>query len=124
MKAPSLPPATRASLPLRRPATPVAVRVAATAAFLLFVLLALPQLLSLYYIDTLIQVAVYSVVALGLGVLVGRLGLYSLGQVAVLAVGAWVAARLLFATALPYPLVLLMAGVITTVLGTVVGLPA
>jgi branched-chain amino acid transport system permease protein len=40
------------------------------------------------------------------------------------AIGAWVAARLLFATSLPYPVVLLAAGVITMVLGTVVGLPA
>ena len=48
----------------------------------------------------------------------------SLGQGAVLALGAWVAARLLFATALPYPLVLLVAGLITMVLGTLVGLPA
>ena len=39
--------------------------------------------------------------------LVGRVGLVSLGQAAVLAIGAWVAARLLFATALPYELVLL-----------------
>ena len=38
--------------------------------------------------------------------------------------GAWVAARLLFATALPYPIVLLAAGLITMVLGTLVGLPA
>ena len=38
--------------------------------------------------------------------------------------GAWVAARLLFATSLPFPLVLLFAGLITMVLGTLVGLPA
>jgi branched-chain amino acid transport system permease protein len=48
----------------------------------------------------------------------------SLGQGAVLAIGAWVAARLLFATSLPFPVVLLGAGLITMVLGTVVGLPA
>jgi branched-chain amino acid transport system permease protein len=42
----------------------------------------------------------------------------------VLAIGAWVAARLLFATAQPYPLVLLEAGVITMGLGTAIGLPA
>jgi branched-chain amino acid transport system permease protein len=90
----------------------------------LFVLLVLPQLLSLYFIDAMTQVAVYSVVALGLGVLVGRVGLVSLGQAAVLAIGAWVAARLLFATTQPYPLVLLEAGVITMVLGTLIGLPA
>jgi branched-chain amino acid transport system permease protein len=69
-------------------------------------------------------VAIWSIVALGLGLLVGRVGLVSLGQAAVLALGAWVAARILFATSLPYPLVLLAAGLITMVLGTLVGLPA
>ena len=78
-------------------------RPAVIAALLLFVLLALPSLLSLYYVDALTQVAIYSIVALGLGLLVGRVGMVSLGQGAVLAMGAWVAARLLFATALPFP---------------------
>jgi branched-chain amino acid transport system permease protein len=91
---------------------------------LLFAVLALPQLLSIYYIDAMTQVAVYSMVTLGLGVLVGRVGMVSLGQVAVLAIGAWVAARLLFATTQPYPVVLLEAGVITMLLGTLIGLPA
>ena len=84
----------------------------------------MPQLLSLYYIDTMTQVAVYSMVTLALGVLVGRVGLVSLGQVAVLAIGAWVAARLLFATTQPYPVVLLEAGLITMVAGVLIGLPA
>ncbi|HEX6519565.1 MAG TPA: branched-chain amino acid ABC transporter permease [Streptosporangiaceae bacterium] len=91
---------------------------------LLFSLFGLPELLSLYYVDTMTQVAVYSIVALGLGVLVGRVGLYSLGQSAVLAIGAWVAARLLFATSLPFPVVLLLAGLITMAIGTGIGLPA
>src|SRR6201994_1029075 len=73
---------------------------------LLLVIILLPQILSLYYIDAMTQVAIYSVVALGLGVLVGRVGLVSLGQAAGLAIGAWVAARLLFATSLPYEVVL------------------
>jgi branched-chain amino acid transport system permease protein len=100
------------------------VRMAIISVALLFVLIALPQLLSLYYIDAMTQVAIYAIVALGLGVLVGRVGLVSLGQAAVLAIGAWVAARLLFATSLPYEVVLLASGVITMVLGTLVGLPA
>ena len=110
--------------PLPRPGTGTLVRAAVVAALLLFVLFALPQLLSLYYVDSMTQVAVWSMAALGLGVLVGRVGLVSLGQVAVLAIGAWVAARLLFATAQPYPLVLLEAGLITMLLGTLIGLPA
>jgi branched-chain amino acid transport system permease protein len=93
-------------------------------ALLVFVLLAFPSLFSQYYIDAWTQVAVYSIVTLGLGVLVGRVGMVSLGQGAVLALGAWVSARILFATSLPYPVVLLGAGLITMVLGTLVGLPA
>jgi branched-chain amino acid transport system permease protein len=87
-------------------------------------LLFIPSIFSLYYVNAWTQVAIYSIVTLGLGVLVGRVGMVSLGQGAVLAMGAWVAARLLFATGLPYPLVLLAAGLITMVLGTLVGLPA
>jgi branched-chain amino acid transport system permease protein len=108
----------------RRPAGGTLVRAAVIAVLLLFVLLGLPQLISLYYVDTMTQVAVYAMVALGLGVLVGRVGLVSLGQVAVLAVGAWVAARLLFATSQPFPLVLLETGLITMAAGTVLHLPA
>jgi branched-chain amino acid transport system permease protein len=100
------------------------VRPAVIVALLAFVLLALPSLLSLYYVDALTQAAIYSIVALGLGLLVGRVGMVSLGQAAVLAMGAWVGARILFATGLPYPIVLLAAGLITMVLGTLVGLPA
>jgi branched-chain amino acid transport system permease protein len=91
---------------------------------LAFVLLALPSLLSTYYVDAMTQVAIYSIVALGLGLLVGRVGMVSLGQAAVLALGAWVAARLLFGTSLPYPFVIVATGLITMVLGTLVGLPA
>src|SRR5215472_14043746 len=109
---------------LRRPGRRALIRASGIGALLAFVLFALPHLLSLYYIDAMTQVVVYSMVTLGLGVLVGRVGLVSLGQAAVLAIGAWVAARLLFATGQPYPLVLLEAGVITMVLGTLIGLPA
>jgi branched-chain amino acid transport system permease protein len=68
--------------------------------------------------------AYISVVALGLGLLMGRVGLVSLGQIAVLALGAWIASKLAFSTSLPYPIVLLLTGLITMVLGTLVGLPA
>ncbi|MBX6388821.1 MAG: branched-chain amino acid ABC transporter permease [Frankia sp.] len=100
------------------------IRAAVAAAIVLFCVFGLAELLSLYYIGAMTQVALYSVVALGLGVLVGRVGLYSLGQAAILAIGAWVAARLLFATSQPHWLVLLEAGVITMVIGILVGLPA
>ena len=108
----------------RAASRPQLIKTAVTTVLVAFVLFGLPQLMSLYSIDTMTQVAVYSMVALALGVLVGRVGLVSLGQVAVLAIGAWVAARLLFATAQPYPLILLEAGLVTMVAGVIIGLPA
>ena len=48
----------------------------------------------------------------------------SLGQIALLAVGCWVGARLAYATSLPFPLLLLVAGAITCAIGVLVGLPA
>lgn len=99
-------------------------RAVVTAALLAFVLIALPDLSSTYWLKVLTEVAIYGIVCLGLGVLMGRVGMVSLGQLAVFALGAWVAARLLFATGLPFPVVLLMSGLITMVLGTIVGLPA
>jgi branched-chain amino acid transport system permease protein len=94
------------------------------AAVLIVVLLALPAVLSAYWTDVMTAVIIYSVVALGLGLLMGRVGLVSLGQIAVLALGAWVAAKLAFATGIPFALVLLLSGLVTMVLGTLVGLPA
>jgi branched-chain amino acid transport system permease protein len=89
-----------------------------------FALLALPGMLSDYWTDVSTNVGIYTIVAVGLCVLMGRVGLVSLGQVALLAIGGWVGARLLFATGLPFPIVLLMTGLITMVIGIIIGLPA
>jgi branched-chain amino acid transport system permease protein len=99
-------------------------RVVTMSVLLLLLLFGLPQLTSNFWIQVTTLVAVYSIVSLGLNLLMGRVGLVSLGQIAVLALGTWVAARLLFATDLPFPIVLVLAGLITMVLGTIIGLPA
>ena len=100
------------------------VRALVIVALVVFVLFALPPMLSAYWTDVATSVAIYSVVALGLNLLMGRVGMVSLGQIAVLALGAWIGARLDFGTSLPFPIVLLITGLITMVLGTVIGLPA
>jgi branched-chain amino acid transport system permease protein len=100
------------------------VRALVIVVLLALILIGLPDLLSTYWLKILTAVSIYSIVCLGLGLLMGRVGLVSLGQIAVLAIGSWVAARLLFGTGLPYPIVLLMSGFITMVIGTIVGLPA
>ena len=101
-----------------------AVRAGVITVLLLFVLIPFPGMLSSYWVDVFTSVTVYSIVALGLNLLMGRVGLVSLGQIAVLALGSWLAARIAFAGGLPFPIVLLGAGLGTMVLGTLVGLPA
>jgi len=103
---------------------PLAMRAAVISAGLLFCLLALPALLSTYWIKVLTGVAIFAVVALGLNLLFGRVGLVSLGQIALLAAGSWIAARLFFLTSLPFPVVLLLSGLITALVGVLLGLPA
>jgi branched-chain amino acid transport system permease protein len=100
------------------------VRVAAIAAFLAIVLFLLPATLSLDWIKTFTAVAIYAVVAAGLVVLYGRVGMISLGQIALLAIGTWTATRLSFGTDIPFPLLILITGAITCVIGVLIGLPA
>src|SRR4029077_738273 len=67
---------------------------------------------------------IYSVVAAGFGLLYGRGGMISLGQVALLSIGCWVGTRLSYATDLPFPVLILLVGAITCAVGVLVGLPA
>jgi branched-chain amino acid transport system permease protein len=48
----------------------------------------------------------------------------SLGQIALLAIGTWTATRLSFGTDIPFPLLIVVTGVITCVVGVLIGLPA
>src|ERR1700761_2115531 len=96
------------------------VQLAVIAVLVVFALVGLPQLLSLFWIDTSTTAVIYAMAALGVGLLVGRVGMISLGQVAVLALGAWVGAKFCLSTTLPYPIVLLLSGLITMVLGVMI----
>ncbi|HTU72892.1 MAG TPA: branched-chain amino acid ABC transporter permease [Trebonia sp.] len=115
-------PATARRVPA--PGRRLITRAAIITVLVLLAIFALPPVMNGYYTDTMTQVAIYSIVTLGLGLLVGRVGLFSLGQVAVLTIGAWAGARLLFATSQPYLLVLLEAGLATMLIGTLITLPA
>jgi branched-chain amino acid transport system permease protein len=99
-------------------------RAGTIAAVLVIVLILVPALTNDYWELILTASAIYSIVALGLALLAGRVGMISLGQVALLAVGGWIALRLGFATSWPFPVLLLVTGLITAVVGTLIGLPA
>jgi branched-chain amino acid transport system permease protein len=99
------------------------VRSGVIAAFLAITLFALP-LAGGAWTKTFTSVAIYAVVAAGLGILYGRAGMISLGQVALLELGVWIGARLAYATAIPFPLLLVLTGLITGAIGVLIGLPA
>jgi branched-chain amino acid transport system permease protein len=102
----------------------VAVRASVAVALLVVAIFVLPAIAGADWITTFTSVAIYSVVALGFGILYGRVGLISLGQVALLTIGCWIGTRLAYATSLPFPFLLLLAGTITCAIGVLVGLPA
>ncbi|QAY63718.1 branched-chain amino acid ABC transporter permease [Xylanimonas allomyrinae] len=88
------------------------------------VLPAVPGIGSGLSLRTLTVSAIYSLAAAGVGVLYGRLGLVSIMQVGLVAVGGWVNLRIYHATHLPFEVVMLLAALVTAVIGTLVGLPA
>jgi branched-chain amino acid transport system permease protein len=100
------------------------IRGAVIVALLALVVFAVPSLVGSDWITTFTSVAIYAVAALGFGILYGRVGMISLGQVALLTIGCWVGARIAYASSLPFPLLLLATGAITCVIGVLVGLPA
>ena len=92
----------------------VLVRGAVILALLLGALFALPAWFDTSWIDTFTSVAIYAVVSAGLVVLYGKVGMISLGQFALLAVGTWTGLRLNYLVDLPFPLLLLATGAVTS----------
>ena len=86
-------------------------------------LVAAPWLLDEYWLAQLTFVLIYSVVGLGLMLLAGFTGLFSIGHAAFLGVGAYTEA-VLAAQGWPFALSLAMAAGLSAAVGAVVGLPA
>jgi branched-chain amino acid transport system permease protein len=77
-----------------------------------------------YWIVTLTSATAIALAASGTALLYGQLGLVSLCQYSLLGIGGWVALRLSFAFALPFEINLLAAGVASSVIGMLCGVPA
>jgi branched-chain amino acid transport system permease protein len=90
----------------------------------LLVLLAIaPFVLSSYIMSQLVFVCIYATVGVGLLILSGFTGQASLGHAAFLAIGAYTAAYLQQYN-VPFPVYFLAAGILTGVIGALVGFPA
>ena len=101
-----------------------AIQTAIAVVIFLVAMFVLPALTSTFWVQNFASGAIFAIVAAATGMLYGRVGLVALGQVALYGVGTWVTMRLGFATDWPYPVLILVAGVITAVIGTLLGLPA
>lgn len=118
----------KAMLPVSLPGDPgrpvVSTRFIVNIVLLLAVIIGLPFVASDYWLIVLTSAAIYAAISLSVAVLVGQVGLVSLGQMGLVVFGGWWALRIGYATELPFPAVVLAAGLITAVLGILIGLPA
>jgi branched-chain amino acid transport system permease protein len=90
----------------------------------LLVLLAIaPFVLSSYLVSQLVFVCIYATVGVGLMILTGFTGQASLGHAAFLAIGAYTTAYLQ-QFGVPFPVYFLAAGILTGIIGAMVGFPA
>ena len=87
-------------------------------------LLAAPAVVGPYYLNLLIQIGYYGIAALGLNILVGFSGQISLGHAAFFGLGAFASAWINNTTGIPVIFAIPLAGLITTAVGMIVGIPA
>ncbi len=90
---------------------------------LLVLLLAAPWWASDYFLAQLTFILIYGIVGLGLMLLAGFTGLFSIGHAAFLGVGAYTQA-VLVTQGMPFLVALAASAVIAAVVGAIVGLPA
>ena len=90
---------------------------------LLAFLFAAPWLVPDYWLAQLTFVLIYGIVGLGLMLLAGYTGLFSIGHAAFLGVGAY-AEAVLVNHGVPFPIALVFAATLSAAVGVVVGLPA
>jgi branched-chain amino acid transport system permease protein len=90
---------------------------------LMVLLFAAPYLIPEYWLAQMTFVLIYAVVGLGLMLLAGFTGQFSLGHAAFLGVGAYTQA-VLTGHGVPFPIALIGAALLSAVVGVVVGLPA
>jgi branched-chain amino acid transport system permease protein len=90
---------------------------------LLLALVAAPWALSEYLLAQLTFILIYGIVGLGLMMLAGFTGLFSIGHAAFFGVGAYTQA-VLTNMGWPFPLAMGVAGALSAAVGVVVGLPA
>jgi len=92
---------------------------------LILIFLLLPHFSGTYVLYLASLAGVYTIVSIGLNLLFGFTGLISIGHAAFLGTGAYTTAILLTRMApIPFPVILILSGLLASVFGLIVGLPA
>jgi branched-chain amino acid transport system permease protein len=78
---------------------------------------------NLYYIQILIFIGIYSILALSLNLLNGYIGLLSIGHAAFYGIGAYASAKLVMEAGIPFPLAMLGSGIIAGIFGYLIAKP-
>jgi branched-chain amino acid transport system permease protein len=78
---------------------------------------------NLYYIQILIFIGIYIILALSLNLLNGYVGLLSIGHAAFYGIGAYASAKLVMEMGVPFPLAMLGSGMIAGVFGYLIAKP-
>lgn len=76
-----------------------------------------------YYIQVLIFIGIYIILALSLNLLNGYVGLLSIGHAAFYGIGAYASAKLAMEAGLPFPLAMLGAGTVAGIFGYLIAKP-
>ena len=92
--------------------------------FFAVMILALPALSGGQWIKIFTSTSCFIIAAAGVAFMYARLGMVSLGQVALMGVGGWVMLRMNHAFALPFEINLAIAGAVTLVFGWILAIPA
>jgi len=78
---------------------------------------------NLYYIQILIFIGLYAILALSLNLLNGYVGLLSIGHAAFYGIGAYASAKLVMEMGFPFPLAMLVSGIIAGIFGYLIAKP-
>jgi branched-chain amino acid transport system permease protein len=91
---------------------------------IVLILALIPLVISnLYYIQVMIFIGIYIILALSLNLLNGYVGLLSIGHAAFYGIGAYASAKLVMGVGLPFPFAMLGAGLIAGLFGYLIAKP-
>lgn len=80
--------------------------------------------MNVFYSNTLIFIAINIILAVSLHLVIGITGQFSLGHAGFLAVGAYISAIATMRLGLPFPVAIIMAGLVAALAGLLVGIPS